>query len=109
MKGYGVIEDRSLWLRPKFGRLGEIRLNPVVYVLSLSIIIAFVVWAMIFPAEAKEEFGSWKVGIFAKIVTGLNSIGEFLPGLGRRQFHLALRWFSRCLVFLHDHCVCLLW
>ena len=64
MKGYGVIEDRSLWVRQKFGRLGEVRLNPVVYVLSLSIIIAFVVWAMIFPAEAKEEFGSWKVGIF---------------------------------------------
>ena len=81
MKGYGVIEDRSLWLRPKFGRLGEIRLNPVVYVLSLSIIIAFVVWTMIFPSEAKEEFVSWKVGISRVFfVTEVNR--EILARLG---------------------------
>ena len=38
--GYGVVQDKSLWWRcSMFPRLGNIRLNPVVYIISLFVII----------------------------------------------------------------------
>ena len=60
--GYGVVQDKSLWWRcSMFPRLGNIRLNPVVYIISLFVIISFAAWAMLQPTAAKEEFGAWKV------------------------------------------------
>lgn len=56
--GYGSPEDKSLWIRGRFYRL-----NPVVCSFAMTIIIIFIVWAMVNPNEAKEEFGSWKAWV----------------------------------------------
>ena len=59
--GYGVVQDKSLWWRRSLPVVGDIRLNPVVYLLSLSVIVTFVTVSMMHPTEAKKEFGTWKV------------------------------------------------
>ena len=59
--GYGVVQDKSLWWRRSLPVVGDVRLNPVVYLLSLSVIVTFVTVSMMHPTEAKKEFGTWKV------------------------------------------------
>ena len=64
--GYGPIEDKSLWLRGSLpgclAKLGGVRLNPLVTFFSLAVILAFVTWAILEPAQANTELNTWKVG-----------------------------------------------
>jgi len=62
--GYTHIEDKSLWLKVKFENKWlqwlELSLNPIVTLLSLIIVIAFIIWAILIPEVANTEIGSWK-------------------------------------------------
>ena len=59
--GYGEIEDKSPWVRCTLPVAGEMRMNPVVCILSLAVIIVFVILAMVQPLEVNKEFGLWRV------------------------------------------------
>jgi choline/carnitine/betaine transport len=65
--GYTNIEDKNLWIKirceSRVMKWAEIALNPVVTCASILIIIAFVVWAILRPEEASQEFSSWKAWI----------------------------------------------
>ena len=62
--GYGGVEDKSTWVRlqPSSKNLqwAELSFNPVVTFISLAIILAFAVWAMVLPADANAEFANWQ-------------------------------------------------
>ena len=62
--GYGEVEDKSTWVRlqPSSKNLqwAELSFNPVVTFISLAIILAFAVWAMVLPADANAEFANWQ-------------------------------------------------
>ena len=62
--GYGGVEDRSTWVRiqpsNKSLQWAELSFNPVVTFVSLAIIFAFALWAMILPESANTEFADWK-------------------------------------------------
>jgi len=63
-KGYGLVEDKSTWVRlkPTNKKLqwAELSFNPVVTGISLSIVLAFIIWAMVLPEQASTEFKEWK-------------------------------------------------
>ena len=65
--GYGGVEDRSTWVRiqPTTKNLewAELSFNPVVTFVSLAIILAFALWAMLMPEEANTEFAAWKAWV----------------------------------------------
>jgi len=65
--GYGGVEDRSTWVRiqPSTKNLqwAELSFNPVVTFVSLAIILAFALWAMLMPEEANTEFAAWKAWV----------------------------------------------
>ena len=65
--GYGGVEDRSTWVRiqpsHKNFQWAELSFNPVVTFVSLSIILAFALWAMILPDDANAEFADWKTWV----------------------------------------------
>jgi choline-glycine betaine transporter len=65
--GYGGVEDRSTWVRiqpsHKNFQWAELWFNPVVTFVSLSIILAFALWAMILPDDANAEFADWKTWV----------------------------------------------
>ena len=65
--GYGGVEDRSTWVRiqPSTKNLqwAELSFNPVVTFVSLAIILAFALWAMLMPQEANTEFAAWKAWV----------------------------------------------
>ena len=62
--GYGGVQDRSTWVRLKPNsknfQWAELSFNPVVTFISLAIILAFAVWAMVLPADANAEFANWQ-------------------------------------------------
>ena len=62
--GYGGVVDRSTWIRIKPSnkslQWAELSFNPVVTFVSLTIIFAFALWAMILPESANTEFADWK-------------------------------------------------
>ena len=64
ISGYGGVQDRSVFIRvnprSKYLQWAEVSFNPVVTFVSLSIILAFSLWAMVMPEEASEEFAAWK-------------------------------------------------
>ena len=65
--GYGGVEDRSTWIRLKPSNKNlqwmELAFNPVVTFVSLAIILAFALWAMILPDKANTEFAQWKTWV----------------------------------------------
>ena len=65
--GYGVVEDKSTWVRVrpsnKYLLWAELSFNPVVTFVSLVIILAFSIWAIMLPEEANAEFAAWKFWI----------------------------------------------
>jgi len=62
--GYGRVEDRSTWVKftptCKYLQWAKFSFNPVVTSVSLTIIIAFSIWAILSPEEAQAEFAAWK-------------------------------------------------
>ena len=62
--GFGGVKDQSIWIRfqPRNRYFNWLKLsfNPVVTLLSLAIILAFSLWAIILPDEASTEFAQWK-------------------------------------------------
>ena len=62
--GYGGVEDKSTWIRlqpsSKALQWMELSFNPVVTFVSLAIILAFALWAMLLPENANAEFAHWK-------------------------------------------------
>ena len=65
--GYGGVEDRSTWIRLQPSNKNfqwlELAFNPVVTFISLAIILAFALWAMILPDKANTEFAQWKTWV----------------------------------------------
>ena len=65
--GYGGVVDRSTWIRIKPSnkslQWAELSFNPVVTFVSLAIILAFALWAMILPEDANTKFVFWKYWI----------------------------------------------
>ena len=62
ISGYGGVQDRSAWIRlkpsSKYLQWAELSFNPVVTFVSLSIILAFSLWAMVMPEEASAEIAA---------------------------------------------------
>ena len=67
---YGGVKDKSSWMRlepsNKYFKWFQLSFNPVVTFLSLAIILAFSLWAMILPEVASTEFSYWKSWIGLK-------------------------------------------
>jgi len=61
---YGGVEDQSTWVRltpsSKWMQWAEVAFNPIVSLASLILILGFVVWAMVCPEIAHDEFSIWK-------------------------------------------------
>ena len=61
---YGGVKDQSSWVRirpsAKCLQWMELAFNPVVSLCSLLLILGFVVWAMVWPEAAGQEFTLWK-------------------------------------------------
>ena len=66
----GRVEDKSIWIKinPKNKYFSWFRLsfNPVVTLISLTIILAFSMWAMMTPERASTEFQQWKTWVGLK-------------------------------------------
>jgi len=65
--GYGGVVDRSTWMRlqpsSKHFQWAQLSFNPVVTFISLAIVLAFALWAMLLPEVANTEFGNWKTWV----------------------------------------------
>ena len=94
--GYGGVKDKSSWMRlepsNKYFKWFQLSFNPVVTFLSLAIILAFSLWAMILPEVASTEFSYWKswvelkftwLYIGSQVWLALTLHYSLLPGRGR--------------------------
>ena len=104
--GYGKVKDKSIWVRlqpnSKSLQWAELSFNPVVTIISLAIILAFVIWAMILPVDANTEFANWKswIGLnFTWLYIGSQVTNYLLKeDININTFHI-----PGCLGYLRDH------
>jgi len=64
---YTNSRDKSLWFTIKYEhrllRWVEVSLNPIVTVVSMACILAFVIWSILMPDVASAEFNAWQAWI----------------------------------------------
>ena len=101
--GYGGVEDRSTWIRLKPShknfQWAELSFNPVVTFISLAIILAFALWAMILPDNANTEFAHWKTWVGINFTWLYIGSQVAMPMYKSQIVNLS----SGCLGCLHHH------